>query len=98
MSVSVYILYSASLDLFYTGFTTGSVLDRLEKHNMYYYNDAFTSRAKDWQIFLTIECKSDKQARLIESHIKRMKSRTYILNLKKYPNIIQQLFSKYVEN
>ena len=36
-----------------------------------------------------------KQARNIETHIKRMKSRVYIVNLKKYPEIIVKLKIKY---
>ena len=36
---SVYIIYSNSSDSFYTGFTTESVVARVEKHNNnYYYN------------------------------------------------------------
>jgi len=35
------------------------------------------------------------QARMIETHIKRMKSRKYIENLMKYPAIAEKLKEKY---
>ncbi len=97
MNSSVYILYSPSLDSFYTGFTTTSVNERLNKHNEKFYNKKYTAKASDWEIYLSIECVSEKQARGIEDHIKRMKSKTYILNLKRYPNIIIELLSKYTD-
>ena len=97
MNSSVYILYSPSLDSFYTGFTTTSVNERLNKHNEKFYNNKYTSKASDWEIYLSIECISENQARGIEAHIKRMKSKTYILNLKRYPNIIIELLNKYTD-
>jgi len=95
MTASVYILNSPSLDTFYIGFTTISVLDRLNRHNEKYYDNKYTSKASDWEIYLSIECKSEKQAKAIEAHIKKMKSKKYILNLKIYPNIIQDLLHRY---
>ncbi len=97
MISSVYILYSPSLDSFYTGFTLTSVNERLNKHNEKYYNKKYTAKASDWEIYLSIECASEKQARGIEAHIKRMKSKTYILNLKRYPNMIIEILNKYPE-
>ena len=35
--------------------------------------------------------------RKIESHIKNMKSRKFIENLKKYPSILENLLKKYPE-
>jgi putative endonuclease len=98
MTASVYILYSPSLDSYYIGFTTTSVKERLNKHNEKYYDNSFTSKANDWEICLSIECLSEKHAKSIESHIKKMKSRTYILNLKRYPDIIQKLLKRYEIN
>lgn len=97
MISSVYILYSPSLDSFYTGFTLTSVNERLNKHNEKYYNKKYTAKANDWEIYLSIECASEKQAREIEAHIKRMKSKTYIHNLKRYPNMIIELLNKYLD-
>ena len=59
------------------------------------FGTAFTKRANDWEIFLSIDYLEYKQARNIESHIKRMKSRKYIQNLLKYPDIIERLREKY---
>jgi putative endonuclease len=95
MTALVYILYSPSFDTFYTGFTTISVSERLERHNSKYYDNAYTSRASDWEVYVLIECVSEQQARLIETHIKRMKSKQYIENLKKYPDMIGRLLTRY---
>jgi len=90
-----YILHSPSLDQFYIGITTQSVQERLLKHNNAYYGYAFTSKTRDWIIFLEFECQCLSQMTQIEKHIKRMKSRVYINNLKKYPEIIDKLKTKY---
>lgn len=49
------------------------------------------TRANDWEIFFTIEDLKYRQARDIEKHIKNMKSKKYITNLEKYPEIIEKL-------
>jgi putative endonuclease len=91
---TVYILYSESIDLFYVGsclnFTT-----RLTQHNKGIFDTSFTHRAKDWTVFFVIEDLDYQMARNIEKHIKAMKSRTYYLNLKKYPEISEKLILKY---
>ena len=82
-----YILYSEDLNRFYIGSTSLSPEDRLERHlNKYYDDPKFTTKAKDWVLFLAITCSSFDQARKIESHIKAMKSKKYIDNLKTYPD------------
>ena len=89
----VYILHSQKLNRIYTGFTT-DFETRLEYHK----NAAshkFTSNAIDWNLFLIIHCESKSQALLIEKHIKKMKSKTYIENLAKYPEMITKLKEKY---
>jgi len=55
----------------------------------------YTSKADDWELFLTIDCKIKQQATNIESHIKKMKSKVYIQNLKKYPEMIEKLIQKF---
>ena len=92
----VYILFSPKANLFYTGFTTETIETRLDRHLNHYYSNKFTSRiADDWVIYLTINCSSIKQALSIEKHIKKMKSKVYIQNLKRYPTIIEKLIQKY---
>lgn len=91
---TVYILYSPSLKTYYTG----SCLDleqRLKEHRQKIYKKAFTSQASDWELFYAIENLDYSSARAIEKHIKRMKSKIYIQNLKKYPDITESLRSKY---
>ena len=45
---------------------------------------SYTSKGIPWVLFLVLECTSREQARKVELHIKRMKSKQYIRNLKKY--------------
>jgi putative endonuclease len=92
-----YILFSVELDRFYTGATVLDPEVRLENHLVDYYgNKKYTAKAKDWQLFMAIECATMDQARKIESHIKRMKSSTYIRNLIEYPEIIKKLQIDYL--
>ena len=95
MAFITYILYSASIDQYYTGITTQPIEGRLARHNQGYYNDNWTAQGIPWEEFLVIECDHLAQARSIESHIKRMKSRKYIENLKSYPEMVARLKSKY---
>ena len=91
-----YILYSEKLDVFYTGATHDPIDHRIEKHNLHTYGkDKFTATTNDWKLYLSIPCDSFKQALAIEKHIKQMKRRKYLENLKQYPEMIQKLISKY---
>ena len=91
-----YILHSRALNRFYTGSTILSPEERLKRHlEEYYGKSKFTAKAKDWKIFVAIECSSIDQARKIETHIKNMKSKKYIENLVKYPLITQRLLEQY---
>lgn len=93
MKYCVYILHSEKLNRFYIGFTTN--LDvRLEFHSSAEARK-FTYNADDWTAFITISCRSKSQALSIERHIKDMKSKAYVENLKRYPEIIQRLLAKY---
>ena len=91
-----YILYSPSLDKTYIGSTALDPNERLSRHlSRYYGSGKFTAQAKDWEVFLEIPCDSKRQSQQIENHIKSMKSRVYIDNLRIYPDIIERLKSKY---
>ena len=83
---TVYILFSDSIDQFYIGSCKDLKL-RLEQHKQNYFTIGFTKRATDWKVYFSIEGLEYQQARKIERHIKNMKSKTYIKNLKKYPEI-----------
>ncbi|MEQ8583078.1 MAG: GIY-YIG nuclease family protein [Marinoscillum sp.] len=89
-----YIIYSRSLNRFYIGETEDIDL-RIDQHNSGFYKHAFTTQTQDWELFHAIKCTDRKQARLIELHIKKMKSRKYIENLKKHPEISEKLKIKY---
>jgi len=91
---TTYILYSKTIDSFYIG----SCLDlkiRMKEHQQNRFEKSFTKRADDWTVFIQINELEYNQARLIEKHIKEMKSKTYIQNLNRYPEMIQKLTSKY---
>jgi len=44
-----------------------------------------------------MECENKTQALAIEKHIKSMKSKIYIENLKKYPEMVTKLLIKYID-
>ena len=90
-----YILHSDKLDKFYTGACNGSLESRIEKHNNHSYgNHRFTAVANDWQLFLSIETTNYSHAIRLEKKIKSMKSSKYIMNLKKYPELIQKIYNQ----
>ncbi|HED37720.1 MAG TPA: GIY-YIG nuclease family protein [Ignavibacteria bacterium] len=91
-----YILHSNVLNRFYTGSTILEPGERLERHlEKYYGNKKFTAKVSDWELFYFIEYTSKEQARKIECHIKKMKSKIYIQNLKEYPEMAQRLLEKF---
>ena len=69
--------------------------NRISERNLHLYLKAETRKANDWILYYTIDCKSRRQAIQIERHIKRMKSKKYIQNLQKYPEITIRLLKKY---
>jgi putative endonuclease len=86
------------MDRFYTGATSLSIKDRLERHLTKFYAKKFTATTSDWELFYQIPCSSLKQAMNIEKHIKRMKSKMYIQNLKEYPALAEKLQLRYDAN
>ena len=82
------------MDTYYTG----SCLDlekRLIQHKDKEFSSSFTFKADDWKLFLKIDGLEYNQARKIEAHIKKMKSKEYIKNLVKYPDIVKRLKQKF---
>jgi len=90
----VYILLSKSLNRFYIGYTTDLDI-RMDFHLHDIQSRKFTYKADDWKVFFSLKCTSKKQALAIEKHIKAMKSKIYIENLLKYPEISEKLLEKY---
>ena len=80
-----YIIYSKKADRYYVG-SCQDFASRLANHNAGTYGKtAYTSFVNDWELFLKINTSTFSHARRLEIKIKKMKSRVYILNLKKYP-------------
>ena len=91
---SVYILFSEKLNRFYTG-SCLDLLQRLQSHKDKSFTDSFTSKTEDWELFFTINDLDYRQSRLIELHIKKMKSVIFIKNLKQYPELVAKLIERY---
>jgi putative endonuclease len=97
MLYNCYILYSASLDRYYIGYTS-NINERLKLHNSSHFGvKSYTSRSADWEIFLEIPCETIEQAVFIEAWIKKMKSRKYLKNLKKYPELVEKIKSTFIK-
>ena len=94
MPFFVYIIYSSSLNRFYTG-TTDDVSRRILEHNSSKYPNSFTSKGIPWEPFLEIECKSSEQAYKVEKFIKQMRSRTFIRRLKNEPDFLAAILQKF---
>ena len=90
----VYILYSPYLNKFYAG-SCNDIFERIDQHLSKFFPQAFTANTKDWIIYFHIDGLEYKQARRIELHIKRMKSKKFIENLKKYPELVEKLILLY---
>jgi putative endonuclease len=91
---SVYILYSISADLYYTG-STKDQEQRLIFHLEKEFKSSFTSKYSDWELYFSIENLNISTARKIESHVKKMKSKIYIQNLKRYPEMVEKLIARF---
>lgn len=92
-----YIIYSKKLDRYYTGISQ-DFSERILKHNAHTYgNHHYTAAVNDWELYFLIECESINIAVRIERHIKKMKSRVYIENLKKYPEMVERLKTKWTK-
>ena len=70
----VYILYSKSLDKYYTG-SCKCLEQRLEEHRQKIFRKAFTSKREDWELYFFVPELNYEQARMMEKHIKSMKSK-----------------------
>jgi putative endonuclease len=94
MNYIVYILHSIEIRKYYVGYTS-DIDQRIDLHLNPIESGKYTSKVTDWKIFYQIECESKSQAMSIECHIKKMKSKIYIENLIRYPEITDKLLLKY---
>ena len=95
MNHCVYVLFSKKVNSYYIG-ETSDLKNRLQWHNSGEFKKAHTKIANDWNVFFVIHCKDCVQARKIEKHIKAMKSKIYLENLKLHPEISLKLLEKYI--
>jgi len=90
----VYVIKSLRNGRYYVGETT-DLNKRLKYHNDPMLNTNSTKSSMPWEYLIKIKCKNRRQALKIERHIKKMKSRRYIENLCKYPEMVEKLLIKY---
>ena len=91
---SVYILYSPLLKRYYIG-SCQDFDSRISDHLTKYFPSAYTAKVNDWIVFYKIDNLNYSQARKIELHKKKMKSQTYIENLKRYPELVEKIINKF---
>ena len=90
-----YILFSKTLDHYYIGYTS-NIEERLIQHNNGQFGGkAYTCKTSDWELFLLIPCGTINQAIFIELKIKKMKSRKFIEDLKKHPELVAKLLNEF---
>ncbi|MFM2018820.1 MAG: hypothetical protein RL007_2476 [Bacteroidota bacterium] len=91
---AVYILHSKTADEFYTG-SSKDPDQRFEYHLIKEFPSSYTAKYDDWELFFKIDNLDIGVARKIEAHIKKMKSKVYIRNLAKYPEMSKKLIARY---
>ena len=91
---TVYIIYSSNLDKFYIGVCKDLTI-RIEQHNSGFYKNSYTSKTSDWVLYFQINSTQHSQALSIENHIKKMKSRRYLVNLQKHPEMTEVLLRRF---
>lgn len=91
-----YILYSSSIDRYYIG-SCHDLNMRFQNHLDKFYPNSFTSKANDWVVYYSIELLNISSAIRFEKHIKKMKSRKFIENLKNSPELEADLKLKFSE-
>ncbi|MFS4466519.1 GIY-YIG nuclease family protein [Maribacter sp. 2210JD10-5] len=90
----VYIIQSLEDGSFYVGMT-GNLEARLVFHNDRSLNQGVIKNENSLALLFILRVENMRTARMIENHIKRMKSRKYIFDLNKYPEISLKLIKKY---
>ena len=93
MDFSVYIIYSVNLDKFYIGYTA-DFENRINFHNSVQ-NTIWTKRGQPWELYFTIDQLEKSQALRIEKHLKKMKSKKYLIGLKANTQSIFDLKQRY---
>lgn len=90
----VYIIKSKKDGSFYIG-ETSDLEKRLHWHNSEELNIGFTKSRNPWEYHFTLKVDDKQIAKKIERHIKNIKSRQYLENLVRFPEIASKLIEKY---
>ncbi len=93
MDFLVYIIYSKSIDRFYIGYTS-DFENRINFHNNLL-NKIWTKRGQPWSKYLIINQLNKTQALRIERHLKKMKTRNYLIQLNENPEMIVELKKRF---
>jgi putative endonuclease len=92
---NTYIIYSPLIDKYYIGACYQDLQKRIKNHNLGKYGSkTFTAQTQDWKLFLSFQCADYSHAVRLERKIKSMKSRKYILNLLKYPELRNKVLAE----
>jgi putative endonuclease len=89
-----YVLHSPSVDKFYVGETEDLDM-RLNQHNTFFFKGSFTSIATDWILYISLSCENRIHTRKVESFIKQMKSKVFIIKLKENPKIQGDIINRF---
>ncbi|WP_420917741.1 GIY-YIG nuclease family protein [Robiginitalea aestuariiviva] len=92
----VYIIKSAKDGSFYIG-STYHPEDRILWHNDPERNTGKSRSKMPWEYFLIMEVPNNRVGLRLEKHIKRMKSRKYIQNLKDYQDLRTKLINRFTD-
>ncbi len=69
MNFTTYILFSKSINKYYTGYTSLPPIERLRRHNANH--KGFTGRAQDWNLIYQIAFEHKQEALDLEKKIKK---------------------------
>ena len=70
---------------------TENLQQRIHQHNNPIRLKKFTAKGIPWQLFIAIPCSSKEHALKLEKAIKAKKSRVFIENLKRYPELVEKI-------
>ena len=76
MKYKTYILYSKTLDRYYTGSTSMSLEERLRRHNTNH--KGYTGKSSDWELVHEEEFTRIEESRKKEKEIKKRGAKRYL--------------------
>ena len=90
-----YILHSKAINKFYVGACSKNLEERIAAHNSGKYGSkSFSHIANDWELKVSFDCINYSHAIRLEKKIKSMKSKVYIQNLIKCPELRTKIFGQ----